>query len=91
MRKVDPGGWGVRQLGGVGHKICRGVKANNAAPKAGVMLAGPHPIPLSACGWRSDVGFPQALFQGVASHGDERREARERKKGYKSYRIQHHS
>ena len=79
MRKVDPGGWGVRQLGGVGHKICRGVKANNAAPKAGVMLAGPHPIPLSACGWRSDVGFPQAIFPGVASHGDERREARERK------------
>ena len=56
------------------------MKANNAAPKAGVMLAGPHPIPLSACGWRSDVGFPQALFPGVASHGDERREARERNK-----------
>ena len=80
MRKADPGGWGVCQRGGVGHRICRGVTANNAAPKAGVMLAGPHPIPLSACGWRSDVGFPQALFPGVASHGDERREARERKK-----------
>ena len=64
----------------MGHKTRCGVRASDAAPKAGMTLEGPHPIPLSACGWRSDVGFPQAIFPGVVGHGDGRRDAQERKK-----------